>query len=256
MNRRAPMHRQIADELRRRIGSGQYSDGGLPPELVLMREFAVSRHTIRSALQSLVNDGLISRRAGQGTQLTNRGKGGCWLIGSLNELLGDFSADQYLTISVGLEPVRRFASAAALFQLGSGKFFHVLRLMTIQGLPYAVVNVFTLPEYATRITPSEVGNKPLLHLVEERNGIRATRARQMASAALADERTAQQLGIPVGSAVLVLHRTYFDGEGHVIVHNEMLIRPDRYQQIIDFVHEANILTGSANGGAAEPARSA
>lgn len=61
------MHQVIAEKLRHRIADGAFPDGRVPPELVLMDDFQVSRHTIRAALQRLVTDGLIERRAGSGT---------------------------------------------------------------------------------------------------------------------------------------------------------------------------------------------
>ena len=66
---------------------------------------------------------------------------------------------------------------------------------------------------------------------------------QLATATAADEQTARQIGIPVGTPVLVLHRSYFDADDQPIVHTELFCRPDRYQQVIDFVHEA---TGAAD----------
>src|SRR5947209_20509292 len=51
-----PLYYQVLQVLRGRIASGQYPVGGqLPTDEALMREFGVSRHTVRSALQELVS---------------------------------------------------------------------------------------------------------------------------------------------------------------------------------------------------------
>lgn len=236
--RRKSLDRQIEDELQRRIVSGQYDEEGLPPERVLIEEFGVSRHTIRLAMQRLTQGGLIERRAGAGTLVSRKGRLGFWAIGSLQELTGDFSVDQYLTLSAELVPARRFPHAAALFDVRKeGQLFHILRILTAQGLPYAICNIFASAEAGRAIPSAEIGAKPLIELVEQYLRVKPMRARQLASAAAADEQTARQLAVPFGAAMLVLHRTYFDADGAHLVHSELLCRPDRYQQVIDFGHE-------------------
>ena len=154
------MHRQIAEQLRKRIASGYYPTLELPPELTLMDEFDVSRHTVRAALQWLVNDGLIERRAGSGTRITNRGKGGTWVIGALNELIGEFTPDQYLTLSAGIVPAKRFPSAAAMFGVPKqGSLFHIKRILTIRDTPYALAEVFTSSAYGLAVPPAELGGE-------------------------------------------------------------------------------------------------
>ena len=245
MSRPLPIHRKIADELRQRIGAGRYEISGLPPELELMQEFEVSRHTVRAALQGLVSDGLIERRAGLGTRVTNRAKGGVWAIGTLKDLVGEFTVEQFLTLSVDVVPARRFPSVGVLFGIGkTGELFHMLRILTIKDLPYALANVFTTAEFGRAVPSGELGNQHLINLVAHYGAVRPARARQMASAAAADDQTARQLGVAVGSPGLVLHRTYFDAADRPLVHAELFCRPDRYQQVVDFTHEASEAIGS------------
>ncbi len=63
-----PMYRQIAEQLRLRIESGELAPGSqLPTELVLREEFDASRNTVRDAIKWLTNLGLVDTRPGQGT---------------------------------------------------------------------------------------------------------------------------------------------------------------------------------------------
>jgi DNA-binding FadR family transcriptional regulator len=60
----------IADHLAEAIFSGQYAPGSfVPKELDLCEQFGVSRSTVRSAFQSLVAAGLLTRISGQGTRV-------------------------------------------------------------------------------------------------------------------------------------------------------------------------------------------
>jgi GntR family transcriptional regulator len=68
-----PKYRRIANELRRRIQTGQLGSGSqLPTELELREEFEASRNTVRDAIKSLIALGLIETRPGQGTFVTKR----------------------------------------------------------------------------------------------------------------------------------------------------------------------------------------
>lgn len=61
-----PKYFQIQQEIRGRIAGGDYPAGAqLPTEGELAAEFQVSRQSIRTAMQALVNDGVISVTAGR-----------------------------------------------------------------------------------------------------------------------------------------------------------------------------------------------
>lgn len=67
--------RQIADQISRSIASGDFDDTGMvPPETVLAEKFGVNRHTVRSAIASLADEGLLTRVQGRGTIIEKREK--------------------------------------------------------------------------------------------------------------------------------------------------------------------------------------
>jgi GntR family transcriptional regulator len=61
-----PMYRQIAEDLRQKIESGELGDQ-LPTELELRDQYDASRNTVRDAVKWLINLGLVETRPGQGT---------------------------------------------------------------------------------------------------------------------------------------------------------------------------------------------
>ena len=62
-----PMYRQIADDLRRQIESGDLAPGTqLKTELELQDKYAASRNTVRDAIKWLIIRGLVEARPGQG----------------------------------------------------------------------------------------------------------------------------------------------------------------------------------------------
>lgn len=59
----------VADELRRRLLSGQYPAGAQLRDTDLSTEFEVARPTVRAAVQMLVADGLLERGRGRSAQV-------------------------------------------------------------------------------------------------------------------------------------------------------------------------------------------
>jgi GntR family phosphonate transport system transcriptional regulator len=67
--------RQIAEQLRRDITTGLLVAGDrLPPESALAQRFDVNRHTVRAALASLAEEGLVQARQGSGTYVAHIGR--------------------------------------------------------------------------------------------------------------------------------------------------------------------------------------
>jgi GntR family transcriptional regulator len=63
-----PMYRQIAEDLRRQIESGDLAPGSqLRTELELREKYDASRNTVRDAIKWLTTRGLVETRPGQGT---------------------------------------------------------------------------------------------------------------------------------------------------------------------------------------------
>src|SRR6202035_3310759 len=66
-----PMYHRIADDLGKRIESGELERGSqLPTELELREAYGASRNTIRDAIKRLISQGLVETRQGQGTYVT------------------------------------------------------------------------------------------------------------------------------------------------------------------------------------------
>lgn len=67
-----PLWRQIAEDLRQKIESGEVGADGkpLPTELELRERYNASRNTIRDAIKLLVTRNLVYTRSGQGTFVT------------------------------------------------------------------------------------------------------------------------------------------------------------------------------------------
>ena len=71
LNNRLPLYAQVENVIIGRISNGSLPPGTrLPSEDSLVQEYAVSRTTIRAAIQSLIQRGLVEIRRGKGTFVT------------------------------------------------------------------------------------------------------------------------------------------------------------------------------------------
>jgi DNA-binding GntR family transcriptional regulator len=68
----APVWRQLALILRRRIRSGRYEPGrAIPSEKQIEQEFGIARGTTRKAIALLRDEGLVVTVAGRGSYVAN-----------------------------------------------------------------------------------------------------------------------------------------------------------------------------------------
>ena len=238
-----PAYHRIFQTLRQRIASGVHPAGAqLSTEDSLMQEFAVSRHTVRAALQQLVVHGLLRRQAGKGSFVLGAAEGWQSAAQSLDDMV-----DRSFGTGIDLptkNPLRRTDPNAAAVHAFLGTTQPVVCLSwrrTGPEGPHAQAYVY-LPKVMAGQLPKDwavqLRSVRLLHLVEQCCGVRAHRVRQRSSAIAADPLIACQLQVEPGSPLLSLERTYFDREGTAIEHARILGRPDRCQQVVELFRVA------------------
>jgi GntR family transcriptional regulator len=64
-----PKYKAIADDLRRRISSGEFEDGTLPGISTLQAHYDAALNTVRGAQDILEGEGLIQRQQGHPTRV-------------------------------------------------------------------------------------------------------------------------------------------------------------------------------------------
>jgi GntR family transcriptional regulator len=234
-----PAYYRIFQTLRQRIASGIYAVAEqLPTEDELTREFGVSRHTIRAAVQQLVVQGLVRRQAGKGTfVLDPSNEGGAWAAQSLEDMVDRNFGNIIEAPAMRLLAPGSAEEAMARRHLVTGEA--VARFTWVrqsEAGPCASSTVY-MPQSCARPLPEDwaarLGETRLLHLVEQFGGLKAFRVRQRSSAISADEKAARLLDVVVGTPLLSLERSYFDREGRVIEHSRILGRPDRCEQTVE-----------------------
>lgn len=225
-----PRYVWLQQQLREAIGVSKYGVGdALPPERVIAEDFAVSRVTVRRAIDGLVDEGLVVRRHGAGTFVKGR-------VEKQFAKLSSFSEDMQ---SRGRVPTSRWidrsegqvtGDEALSLGLGPGSsVYRFARVREADGLSMALERS-TIAAFA--LTSAEQVEDSLYAALEA-NGCRPVRALQRLRAALIAKAEADLLGIEPGAPVLFIERRGFLADGRTVETTLSWYRGDAY----DFVAE-------------------
>ena len=229
---RGPLYRRLQDTLRRAIETSVISpQEALPPERELASEFAVSRITVRKALDGLVADGLLTRRQGAGTFVSGRVEKQFAKLTSFSE---DMAARGRVPRSEWLVRASGNVTPEESLTLGLSPGAPVYRFHRIRfadELPMAI-EYSTIPGFG--LASPEAVRDSLYEALNEA-GNRPTRALQRLRAVSIDGERASRLGLEPGAPCLYIERRGFLDDGRVIEATRSWYRGDAY----DFVAELN-----------------
>lgn len=218
------------------IERGQLPPGAkLPGEFTLAERHQVSRITVRRAMAALVEEGLITRRAGVGTVVAHRALEATQIIADVSNLLPNFVRMSNESSIRLLEFAYRPAStviAARLKLPPRERVQFSVRVRSMKDQPFSYLITHVPASIAQNYDENALATTSLFMLLE-RSGVRVDHATQTISATLATEEIAQALGVSVGAPLIVLERVVFDQEGRGVEHLEAFYRPDRYQIQVD-----------------------
>jgi GntR family transcriptional regulator len=230
-------YQTIADELRARV-VGAASNVLLPSESDLSTEFGVSRVTVRRALETLRQEGLVESRQGFGWSVVGR---------PLQQHLGGLETIEGQLAARGIKPERRvlefaFEPAPARVRdvIDSELVLRVRRLNLADGAPFAVVTVWCPAELGHQLSRRDVEEHPFYTLL----GIELRGATQTigADAATADEATL--LGIPLSSPVLRCERVTTDTTGRPVLISQHVFPAHRTEFVVELPNDAPTTTPS------------
>ena len=233
---RETRYQSIAEELRRRLESGDLGGSRLlPSESELSEQYSASRVTVRRALEILREEGLVDSRQGFG-----------WFVATdpLRQSLGRLGTIERQLADEGVVSTRRVldfrfvnAPPRARQVLGCDSVLRVRRLNLADGEPFALVTVWCPEEYGAELSRADVERSPFYELLDVPLG----GAIQTIGAAVASSSEADLLKVPVGSPVLRCERTTRSVEGEPVLLSEHLFPAHLTVFEVDLPHvEASI----------------
>lgn len=230
----APLHHQIYLVLADGITTGRYGVGDqLPTEEQLTHLFSVSRITVRRAMTSLQEAGLIERGAGRRTIV--RPQVGRMFRVPMTSVIENLNAYGAETVAKVVEFDYVAAHGFARDHLWQGKEKPVQRAVRIRSQnDVAIMHLTSYIPVALgeTFTADELNRIPLFQLLA-RAGAHLSGGEQIVSAVLAEPLVASRLDVKVGAALIDLRRLMFDQQGRAVEYVEMLAVPDRMKLRFD-----------------------
>jgi GntR family transcriptional regulator len=230
-----PLYSQIAENLLDQIESGELKPGDrLPPERELSTLFGVNRVTVRRALQLLEMQGLLVRRQGDGTYIT--------------EPKIERRADKLVPFTWGMQR-RGFTPGAKviLFEVRpvdvstskelqltvSAPVYYIERLRFVNQEPAMLERLTVSVRRFPALERFDLNMRSLYEILETEYGVSVAQARQSLEAIIATEYEAGLLQIQPGAPLMLERRLAFDHSGQPVEHGKDLYRGDRFRFVTE-----------------------
>jgi DNA-binding GntR family transcriptional regulator len=224
-----PLYYQVARELEKAIADGRVERGGfLGNEIELSEAWQISRPTVRRAIQELVDNGILVRQRGVGTQVVNDAVRPTSRVTSLYDEL--VSAGRTPTSTVlALEEIPGDAWVTKELGLPPGSnVLYVERCRLAGNRRLAIIRNWAFLGSVRGLTV-EVLNSGGMYAYLRSQGIWPHYATQQIGARNASPVDAALLGLPVGAAVLTVRSTMQDRSGIKVDVTEMICDASSYK---------------------------
>ncbi len=228
-----PRYLQLRHRLNEGVDQGILKAGGsLPPEREIATLTDLSRVTVRKAIQSLVDDGIVVQKQGSGSFVASDAP----QIEQSLSLLTSFSEDMarrgMKATSVWLERGVFMPSPDEVLVLAlpaDASVARISRLRLADEKPMAIERA----SLSADILPNPLVVDASLYEVLARSGLRPARAMQKISAINLGEQDAQLLQVQAGEAGLRIERVSYLSDGRVIEFTQSVYRGDAYNFVAE-----------------------
>lgn len=205
----------------------------LPAERELAQRVAVSRMTLRKAVDELVAAGRVVRRHGRGTFVAGPKMAQPLTATSFTEEMR----------ARGLQPGARTLSASTCLagarvgrRLGvspDAEILRVRRLRTADGQPMAIEDLHVPTAVAPGLTGVELTDKSFYAVLADRYGVHIATGVQTLEPTVTDPEESELLEVPVHSPAFLFERTSKSADGGAVEFVRSVYRGDRYRIVAE-----------------------
>ena len=244
-----PLYAQVEEALLTAINDGVLPSGTrLPSEDQLVERFAVSRTTIRTAIQSLIARGLISIRRGKGTFVSQP-----VMTQELTELTGfveDMRSLGHTPSAVVLD--RRFVAASEtvareLKIQRSAPVARIQRVRLADGIPISFDETYLPQGLGEKIMADELETQPIFSLLEQKYATPLIEAEYRLAAVASHGTVARALGIDAGSPIFLIERTSFSAGHQPVDYERLYYRGDHIRFVTRLTRRRSVGTRAPLG---------
>lgn len=231
----SPIYLQVREIVRTKIEEGEYPPcTAIPSENELAELYGINRQTVRNAIGSLVNEGLLRRVPGKGVYVLGRK-----IERDLEELNGFTQTMRNKNVKPSFKVVtKNLRKAGDKYSLLFGiqpedDIFYIKRLCCGDAEPVSIEETY-IPYY---VVPKMEGidlSVFSLYEIYDFYGIRVERARQTLDLVRLEQNDARMLGIDASLPVMLFESNTYDDKGRMIEFNRCYARGDRCNFSVHF----------------------
>ncbi len=227
----SPYYRWLAETLRQEIAQGVYKPGdALPTEHALMQRYQLSSTTVRRAVQDLVREGLIYRKAGKGT-FVKRSKIEEHLLhltSFAEEMQSRHIKPNFKLVSA--KPVVPPAEIARVLGLvPRQQAFYLERIQLANREPIALAQGYWRLDIGVELARHDLNEISLYETLEQQFHIPLVEADESIGAVSATADVARKLKIRPNAPLLVRRRLTYTSEMQPVEYTTTFYRADQYE---------------------------
>lgn len=221
-----PIYVQLREAIRSKIESGEYLPGvAIPPEQSLATKYGVSHLTVRSAIESLVKEGLLKPVHGKGVYVTHK-------VERDLEVLEGFT---HATFDIGLLPTTKVLKKekikagkrfAKIFNIDENDYVYFIKRLDYHfNDPVAIEQIYIPYSLFPKFEGLDLKVFTLYEIYEFYN-ILPKRAYQTLEITKLDQSNARSIGLNKDDAVILFTCTTYDEHEKVIEYSKVYSRGD------------------------------
>jgi GntR family transcriptional regulator len=223
-----PLYAVIEAQLMAGIARGEFPVGSqLPTEDGLIQRFAVSRTTVRKAIQILADRGLVEIRRGTGTFVAQPK-----ITQELTELAGLVEDMNALGHAARVRLIDRIvvaadADVAEHLALAAGtRVMRIRRVRLANGVSMSLDETYLPLGIGEKIATHDLEAEPIFTLLEKRYEIPLVEAQYNLQAVSADHDVAAALEVEAGSPIFLIERTSYSVGDQPVDYEKLHYRGD------------------------------
>lgn len=222
-----PLWARVANRLNELVETDRLPVGTrIENEVTLAERLGISRPTLRRAMQELVNQGVLVRKPGSGTQVVSPSVRRPIELTSLYDDLAKSGRSPHTEV-LAFDTVPASDTIAQTLRIPArSEVTTIQRLRYANGEPLALLHN-TIPVDVARLSRSDLQKGGLYALLRQ-VGAQPRTANEVIGARVATAEEAHVLGIKRGAAVLTMSRSAWGADGRGIEYGSHLYRADRY----------------------------
>jgi GntR family transcriptional regulator len=221
-----PLHFQIRNSIRNDILKGTYTDK-IPAEHDLMEQYSVSRATVRRAIRTLIDEGVLESRQGLGTFVATRPIEE-WLgnLGTFFDIIGEMGMEPRIQV---LKQGKTDAPQDAAKIFGCTELYETVRLRLANETPIVLETQYYPLEIGERLARFDLNNVSTYDVLETELGVSLWEAKQTIGAIIPATAEKKLLGMASEpGCALLSKRLVVDHDGNPIEYEKSIYRADLY----------------------------